>query len=167
MWVCWDNIWSRMQHFLPVPSCFAHWFHSLVPWGLYLPPQAAILTIGPQAFDLSEAETLVSSDLCFTQSLCSLIGSRYTLSQASEEPIKDTVHHISSPRSKTSACQFLGRWQREGCHLHFMGHSKKLPSLQLLMGVRRRKRTLQRYYMLWHFKGDYFFFPSIMGKQFF
>lgn len=35
-------------------------------------------------------------------------------------------------------------------------------SLQLLMGVRRRKRTLERYNMLWHFKGDYFFFPSIM-----
>lgn len=111
---------------------------------------------------LLRSNNLVSSDLCLAQSLCDLIGSRYTLSQASEEPIKDTLHHVSSQLSETSACHSIGRLQGEGCHLHFIGHSKRFPSLQLLMGVRRRKRTLKRCYMLWHFKGDYFFFPSIM-----
>ena len=59
-----------------------------------------------------------------------------------------------------------GRCCRRGCHLGFIDHTKQLLYFQLLMDVRRRKRTLERYYMQWHFKGDYSFFLSIMLRKF-
>ena len=40
-----------------------------------------------------------------------------------------------------------GRCCRRCCHRGFIDHTKQLLYFQLLMDVRRRKRTLERYYM--------------------
>lgn len=106
-WVRGDRFQNSIHGFTPAPSFFAHQFPLLLPRGLYLHRKLREQIFSQQGF--SDAIMLISSDLCFTQSFCGLTGSRYVLSPASEDPIKDSLYHVSSQLPMTSACHFLGR----------------------------------------------------------
>lgn len=163
MW--WDRFQNSVHCFTPAPSCFAHWFPSFLPWGFYLHSK-----LREQIFPQQGHRLLASKkQWCLSPLICVLPKASVVWLVAGT----CWAQHQRSP-SKTPYIMSALNYPRPQPVTLLVDSRERVvifTSLVILRGsllfnysrVSEEKREHWRgYYMLWHFKGDYLFFPSIM-----